>query len=297
MAELSTLEQVFRLAPEQFDAHWNQIDRLVQSEPFETQANLWIRIAEAIGESRSRGMPYFRMGILKLLSEENEAPGVKWLERAYTEDERFGNESGQLPHRMGAYRLLSLTKEYFEYLRKCADWQGQLLLRTNIRVLVKTLLIVYDRSLVETILVPSYSYRAFFSLITRPELSAFAIENYYCAERLIQTFFTQGQVINRAQDEYALARSIITLLGGVLEVILIERLPGLRSPTLGRLLSKAHREGIMLVGTQLSALSSLMLHLRNYLHPDLQRRDYLIDINTARGCKAALDWVIAELLQ
>jgi hypothetical protein len=42
-----------------------------------------------------------------------------------------------------------------------------------------------------------------------------------------------------------------------------------------------------------------MLHLRNYVHADLssKRAEYFIDINTAKGCKAALDWVIAEMLQ
>jgi len=242
-------------------------------------------------------MPYFRLGILKLLSEESENEGVEWLERAYTEDQRFGNESGRVAQRMGAYRLLSLTKEYFQYLRLRKGWEAELLSPAHIHTLMKTLLIVYDRSLVEPLLVPSHDYRSFFSLMTKRELCAFAIENYYCAERLIQSFFTEGQVISRNQDEYALARSIITLLGGVLEAILIQRLPELKSPPLGQLLNAAHGKGILRVGPHISALSSLMLHLRNYLHPDLQRKDYLIDINTARGCKAALDWAIAELLQ
>ncbi len=296
MAELSTLEQVFRLAPEEFDAHWPRIDALVQAEPAVTHADLWDRIATVIGSTRSRGMPYFRLGIWKLLHDADETDGVRWLEKAYAQDERFA--SRQLPRRMGAYRLLSLTKEYFEYLRerRQTDWQHELLLPANYPVLIRTLLMIYDSSLVDPFLMRSYHYGTFETLIKARELRAFAFENYYCAERLIQTFFIEGQVINRAVDEYALVRSIITLLGGVLEAVLMERLPTLQKPTLGKLLSEAHKQGVIRVGTELSALSSLMLHLRNYLHPDLQRQDYLIDINTAKGCRAALDWAIAELL-
>ena len=73
----------------------------------------------------------------------------------------------------------------------------------------------------------------------------------------------------------------------------------MRGDTLGKLLTEAHKRTILKVGTRLSALSSLMLHLRNYVHADRDslRTDYFIDINTAKGCKVALDWVIAEMLQ
>jgi len=45
-------------------------------------------------------------------------------------------------------------------------------------------------------------------------------------------------------------------------------------------------------------LSSMMLYLRNHVHPDRDaaRTAYFIDINVAKGCKVALDWVIADLL-
>jgi hypothetical protein len=43
------------------------------------------------------------------------------LELAHEEDKCFGPETGQLTHRMGACKLLSLTKEYFHYLGEKAD--------------------------------------------------------------------------------------------------------------------------------------------------------------------------------
>jgi hypothetical protein len=292
-----TLDQVFALDPEQFDKHWSEIDAIVQAEPVAKQAEAWERIAVLVGDSHSKGMPFFRLGIVNLITNTDETKGVGFLESAFKEDEKFGPSTGQLPHRMGAYRLLSLTKEYFEYLRRRKSWEKDLLLPENRQVLITTLLIVYDRSLVDALLMHSYNYRAFFTLLSEHDLCAFAIENYYCAESLIHMYFTEGQTIDRARDEYPLARSIVALLGGVLEAFLVERLPDMKNPTLGGLLGEAHTRGVMHVGTKLSALSSLMLHLRNYLHADLQRTDYLIDINTAKGCKAALDWVIAELLE
>jgi hypothetical protein len=145
---------------------------------------------------------------------------------------------------------------------------------------------------------PGFTYAAFFALINDQNLRAFAMENYYCAESLIQMFFLEGQAINKPRDEYPLSRAVVGLLGGVLEALLVARLPDLKTPTLGMLIRMAHERGVLTSGTRVSALSSLMLHLRNYVHADLgsQRIDYLIDISTAKGCKVALDWALTEML-
>ena len=302
MEMLSSVEQIFALAPEQFGSLWHEIDTLIATMPQDRQFEAWQRIAAHFGDSpHSKGMPFFRMGILKLFVEPDENAGIQLLEAAYVEDEKFGLDSGQLPHRMGAYRLLSLTKEYFRYLRDLdqRDWQQKLLLPEYRSALMGTLLRVYDLSLAGILEMRSYNYQAFFSLITDRGLCAFGIENYYCAESVLQTFFLQGQAIVKTRDEYPLARAIVAMLAGVLEAFLIDRLPQTRGVPLGRLLREAHEKGVLRVGTRLSLLSSLMLHLRNYVHADRGsvQKDYFIDINTAKGCKAALDWVIAEMLQ
>jgi hypothetical protein len=68
---------------------------------------------------------------------------------------------------------------------------------------------------------------------------------------------------------------------------------------LGVLIREAHAKEIIRVGTKLAALSSMMLYLRNHIHADrdANRRAYFVDIHVAKGCKVALDWVIADLLQ
>jgi hypothetical protein len=164
---------------------------------------------------------------------------------------------------------------------------------------MKTLLAVYDLSVVGILEMRSHNYQAFFKLIGDRNLCAFAIENYCCAESLLQGFFLQGQAIVKTRDEYPLARAIVAMLGGVLEAFMIDRVPEMRGVPLGKLLRKAHENSVMKVGTKLSVLASLMLHLRNYVHADRGsvQTDYFIEINTAKGCKAALDWVIAEMLR
>jgi len=106
-------------------------------------------------------------------------------------------------------------------------------------------------------------------------------------------------LLNKARDEYPLSRSVVALLAGVLEAVFAGRIPDLRAPTLGKLLSKAHEIGVLQPGSRVSALSSLVLHLWNYIHADLgsRRTEYLIDISTAKGCKVALDWALAEMVE
>jgi hypothetical protein len=89
------------------------------------------------------------------------------------------------------------------------------------------------------------------------------------------------------------------LFGGVLEAILADKLPNFRGHSLGVLVREGHAAGIIRVGTKLAALSSMMLYLRNHIHADrdASRRGYYVDINVAKGCKVALDWAIADLLQ
>ena len=166
----TSLDETFTLAPEQYDGYWGQIDALVRVAPLDKQMEAWQRIADRIDASHSKGHPLFRLSALKLLVEADETNAIQLLEGAYQEDEKFGPASGQLPHRMGAYRLLSLIKEYFRYLREKSNWQQGLLALEHRRVLAETLLLVYDRSLVAAHDMPSYNYRAFFSLLKEQRL-------------------------------------------------------------------------------------------------------------------------------
>jgi hypothetical protein len=62
-------------------------------------------------------MPYFRLGVLHLLTDPDATRAVQELELAYLEDRHYGPDTGKLPHRMGAYRLLALTKGFLDLLR------------------------------------------------------------------------------------------------------------------------------------------------------------------------------------
>jgi len=297
----SSLEEVLKLPPAQFDSYWKEIDGIVATLPTSSdQITAWEAILECLRHHPfSKGMPYFRLGVLHLLTDPDAARAVQELELAYLEDRHYGPDTGKLPHRMGAYRLLALTKGFLEYLQSERDWKTDQLKPPHRTLVIRTLLAVYDRSLAHILDLEGHTYQSFFGLIRDQSLNRFAIENYFCAEHLIELFHIAGAHLSQQTDEYPLARAIVGLFGGVLEAILTDKLPNSGGHTLGALVREAHATGIIKVGTKLAALSSMMLYLRNHIHADrdASRKAYFIDINVAKGCKVALDWVIADLLQ
>ena len=297
---MATINDILALNPLQFDAHWKEIDRTVGAlKTIQEQIAAWEQVADHLKPHRvSKGMPFFRLGHLHLVNDTDATKAINYLEEAYEEDVRYGPNVGQTPHRMGAYRLLALTKGFLEYLATRNNWEAEQLSPPHRPILIRTLLAVYDASLVHILDSQGHSYRSFFTLIQDKSLSSFAIENYFCAERLIELFFVSSPHISRHTDEYPLSRSVVGLFGGVLEAILADRLPTVRGRPLGTLIKEAKETGIIKVGTKLAALSSMMLYLRNHVHPDRDaaRTAYFIDINVAKGCKVALDWVIADML-
>jgi hypothetical protein len=297
---LSTVHDILKLDPLLFDAHWKEIDQIVCGlKTPQEQIAAWEAIANHLEpHPASKGMPFFRLGIIHLAHDADSAKAINYLELAYKEDVKYGPDNGQTPHRMGAYRLLGLTKGFIEYLEARENWETEQLRLPHRTIVIRTILAVYDRSLAHILDLEGHTYQSFFALIQDKNLTRFAIENYFCAERLIELFFVSGAHISRYSDEYPLSRAIVGLFGGVLEAILADRLPSVRGRPLGNLITEAKDAGIIKVGTKLAALSSMMLYLRNHVHPDRDaaRTAYFIDINVAKGFKVALDWVIADLL-
>jgi hypothetical protein len=297
---MAPIDDILKLDPLLFDANWNQIDRAIWSlQPLQEQIAAWEAIANYLNPHPvSKGMPFFRLGHMHLVSDSDTKRAIDYLERAYKEDVKYGPDNGRTPHRMGAYRLLALTKGFIEYLEGKKNWEAEQLQPPHRPVLMKTLLAVYDASLVHILDSEGHTYQSFFAVIQDKGLVRFAIENYFFAERLIEMFFVSGPHLSRHTDEYPLSRAIVGLFGGVLEAILADKLPAARSKPLGVLIGEAKDAKIVKVGTKLAALSSMMLYLRNHVHPDRDatRTAYFIDINVAKGCKVAVDWVIADLL-
>ncbi len=297
---METLDDALKIDAALYDSHWQEVDTIVgQLATVQDQISAWEKIAERISPPLSRGMPYFRLGVLRLLTDPDESQALGYLESAYKEDERYAPDKGMLAHRMGAYRLLALSKGFLAYLRNQKNWETEQLEGSHRQTLVRALLAVYDRSLVHILDMPGYTYQAFFELVTDRGLTRFAIENYFCAEHLLELFSLQGQHIDKHTDEYPLARAIVGLVAGVLEATLADRLPEVRGKTLGGLITEAHKRGIIHPGTKLGSVSSLMLYLRNHIHAGVEstRREFFIDINVAKGCKVALDLALNEMLQ
>jgi hypothetical protein len=297
---MAQISDILNLNPLLFDANWTQIDQLIWSlQTVHEQVSAWQAIADYLKPHPvSKGMPFFRLGHMYLVSEPDAKRAIEYLEKAYKEDVKYGPDNGRTPNRMGAYRLLALTKGFIEYLEAKKNWEAEQLMPPHRPVLMKTLLAVYDASLAHILDSEGHTYQSFFAVIQDKSLVRFAIENYFFAERLIEMFYVSGPHLSRHTDEYPLSRAIVGLFGGVLEAILADKLPAARSKALGVLICEAKDANIIQVGTKLAALSSMMLYLRNHVHADRDsaRTAYFIDINVAKGCKVAVDWVIADLL-
>ena len=298
---MKSLDEILELHPSRFDEHWDAIDEFAQTRlTLKEQQVAWERIVDHLESNNvSKGHPFFRLGVLHLLTDTVETTAISYLEKAYEEDERFWHGDETPPHRKAAYRLLSLLKDFLRYLQEQHNWEKEQLQEPHRTLLVTTLLVIYDKSLIPIWDTPIFTYPVFSMLIRDDGLSRFAKENYYCAVELLEMFSLKNQHFNKHANEYPLARAIVGLLGGVLEAILTDRLPHLQGKPLGVLIKKAHQEGTIRTGTRLAALSTLMNYLRKHIHPDREtrRKEYFVDINVAKGCKDALDGVIGELLQ
>lgn len=145
---------------------------------------------------------------------------------------------------------------------------------------------------------PVWTFEPFFAIFKNDKLRVFAGENYFCAQSMLEWVGTDGGHAFLLTNEYPFARSIIGLYGGVLEAILAEKLSINEQKPLGALIAEAYRQGHLVVGTRLCALTTILHYFRNHIHPnkDLMRTGYFIDLNVAKGLKSAIDLAIEDLL-
>ncbi|MGH9556747.1 MAG: hypothetical protein ACRD2Y_13090 [Terriglobales bacterium] len=229
---MNSLEDVLALDPEQWHACWNEIDGIVRTLPSPPeQIRAWEQIRDMLDRDRSlKGHPLFRLGVLHLLEDGSEERGLHYLELAYREDQKYAEQDGGRAEDRAAYRLLSITRDFFAYLgsKKRRDWESALLLKENRKTLVPVLLTVYDLSTTHVLDMKGFTTHDFRMLIRDDALRRFAGENYFCAEHLLQLFTLQGQHIDKHNDQYPLGRATIGLIGGVLEAVWLDRLPSVR---------------------------------------------------------------------
>jgi hypothetical protein len=184
-------------------------------------------------------------------------------------------------------------------LRKKTNWQTSQLDPPHRKILINTLLALYDATARRHILdMPAWTYSPFFELMKDDGLRRFAGENYFCAQSLLEWVETDSGHAFLLTNEYPLARVVIGLYGGVLEAMLAEKLASKGRQTLGNLINEAYAQGHLVPGTRLCALATILLYFRNHIHAnrEVNRTEYFIDLHVAKGLKAAIDLVIAELL-
>jgi hypothetical protein len=297
---VSEIDEILKAPVEKFKEQvlWQTLDKLIEPLPEDQRILEWNRVA---GRREKRGVSsghaHFRAGILHLVNDSDETAGIKHLQAAYEQDQKFSGSKE--PHRMAAYGVLGLIKDFLYYLAGKKNWQVNQLQPPHRHVLITTLLGVYDESTKHPLDAPLLTYKPFFDLFLDEGLRRFAAENYYCAYGLLEMVSVQNGQSFLHQHEYPLSRALVGLYGGVLEAILADELGIKDEATLGKLINQAYDAGILNLGTRLSSLATVLLYFRNHIHAnkDVARKDYLIDINVARSLKAATDLVIIELVQ
>jgi hypothetical protein len=300
-AELPNLDEILSSSPSSLGERSTAqiLDQIIESRSSVQQRIAdWNRVATT-SESKgvSSGHAHFRLGILHLVNDADEAEGISHLERAYEQDQRYA--LGREPQRLAAYRVLSLVKDFLAHLRSRKDWQALQLDLNHRGVLISTLLALYDTTARRHILdMPVWTYGPFFAIFKNDRLRAFAGENYFCAQSMLEWVGTDGGHAFLLANEYAFARSIIGLYGGVLEAILAEKLSTNEQKPLGGLIREAYEQGHLVVGTRLCALTTMLHYFRNHIHPnkEITRNGYFIDLNVAKGLKSAIDLAIEDLL-
>jgi hypothetical protein len=274
------------------------LDQVIESMPTVEQREIeWNRVAlDMEAKGISSGHAHFRLGILHLVNDADETKGIYHLEQAYQQDRQF--VVGHEPHRLAAYRVLSLVKDFLADLRNKKDWPALQLDPPRRTVLIGTLLAMYDATARQHILdMRVWSYNPFFAILKNDRLRLFAGENYYCAQSLLEWVGTDAGHGFLLTNEYPFSRTIVGLYGGVLEAILADKLSAAGPKSLGRLIWDAYKQGHLILGTRLCALATILLYFRNHVHPnkEIARTEYFIDLNVAKGLKNAIDLAIEDL--
>src|SRR5271156_4557925 len=101
-AEVPSLDEILSASPSTLsDRSTAQIlDQIIESSSsVQQRITDWNRVASA-SESKgvSSGHAHFRLGILHLVNDADEATGILHLERAYEQDQRYG--ASREPHRL-----------------------------------------------------------------------------------------------------------------------------------------------------------------------------------------------------
>jgi hypothetical protein len=116
---MKTVDDVLAQDADQLQASWNEVDRIVRMLPTrQEQIHIWEQICVILDKAGSlKGHPFFRLGVLQLMEDSDEQTGLKYLELAYKEDQKYADTTGTRAEGRAAYRLLAIVKDFFTYLR------------------------------------------------------------------------------------------------------------------------------------------------------------------------------------
>src|SRR5438552_14692852 len=105
-------------------ATWTELDQIIGSlTDVQQQIEQWNKVsAHAEANGVGSGHAHFRLGVLHLINDVDEAVGIDHLERAYEQDVQHAVKTE--PQRMAAYRVLGLAKDFINELKQKRGWQA-----------------------------------------------------------------------------------------------------------------------------------------------------------------------------
>jgi hypothetical protein len=273
--------------------------------------NLWRDLRRVVEEAEVRkgtrthkGLIYFKLGGMSLLTGRAFATAIRWFERAYKEDQRLfeiNHEQRLVPHHQSGYRILLIMRAFERFRKSIRNPQIRQLIAQLIHdhpdTIGRYFVALFDRTLVHIRPFPRLSVKAFDDLLGRNIYRVSVEENYRGAEWICN----RAEELKRTNiEQYGLAKASIVLCGTTIEGILLNK-PTVRrrihsrwytldSLTISYLLRSRPRR-------ELAAGLFFTWFARNLIHPAVAKKTkhVLVDINFADFVLTLTGSVIAML--
>ncbi|MBT3353197.1 MAG: hypothetical protein HOC91_19430 [Nitrospinaceae bacterium] len=198
-------------------------------ETFWRALNSAVRQAELVDDIQThKGLIYFKIGGLSLLTGRSFKTAMKWLNEAHKEDERLWEiHHEKLPQEQAARRLFIILKAFDQYCKKIRNVNVKSLIMNHLLLnrleIAQQFIIIFDRSIQEQNSLDPISFRGvgdrtFERLLGRNKFRVTVQQNYDAARWLCG----HKEEINKPPtlEKYGLAQATIALCGATLEGVL-----------------------------------------------------------------------------
>jgi len=278
---------------------------------WDLREKFWREINDAVARAERRagvrthkGFVYFKIGTMSLYSGRTFPTAVRWLMKAFEEDERFYKK----PRQESAYRMSVIIQAFERFCRGIRSPP----VRKHVTGIVnkhrgrigRFIGGIYDRIILDPMISRRVDTRHFDRLLHRTPYQAIPMQSYRGAEWLCRH---KHKINLTILEKYGLAQAIVVLCGSTVEGILLEKQAvrrrarrGMRRQrrpnyNLDRLMI-AYIEGFR-GAPELTAGLVFVWFSRNQIHPQVQKnlREDFLDMDFAEFIWTLTGYVIREM--